>query len=900
MSAGYPRHREADVVLADGRTVHVRPVRADDREGLLDMLKSLSIESRQLRFFSPSVNLERVVDWAADVDYGKTFGLVATAGIDERIIGHATWYRTADDRAEVAFTIRDEYQGKGLGSILLGHLAEAAHEAGIPVFHADILPQNHRMIGLFKKSGFPVEVKSYPGEIVVTLPTSISPEALERFEKREQRSAVAALRGFFSPRSIAVIGASRSRDTIGGEIFHNLVSRGFNGPVFPVNPKADVVQSVPAYGSVADVPGDVDLGVITVPAETVLDVARDCAAKRVRSVLVISAGFSDAGDEGERRERELMTLCRRTGMRLIGPNCMGLVNTDPDVSLDATFAPGFPRRSRIGFLSQGGALGLAVLDYVDALGLGLSTFASLGNKADISGNDLIHYWESDDATDLILLYLESFGNPRKFARITRRVGRRKPVVAVKSGRRTKGKEPGRAALIPSSDAAVDALFHQAGVIRTNTLSEMFDVASLLGTQPAPHGNRVAILSNASGSAALCADACEADGLDVVGLPEETRRKLAELFPGRRPADNPVSIGYTATGESYRAAIEALAGCDEIDALIVIFIPPLVTKSTEVAAAIREAVASLPRRIPVASVFMSARGVPRELESDGVRVPSYAFPEDAARALARAARYGIWRDEPPGTVPSFEDARRDEAAAVIAEALADGHGIMTPHEVARLFDCYGLALVGWRLASTPEEAAEAAAELGGPVALKVHSEVLVDKADAGGVRLDLSGGDLIAAEAERMQSAVEAAGHEVHGFLVQRMAPQGVEVIVTMTHDAALGPVLACAAGGVEMELLEHAAVRLTPLSDKEASEMVRSLKTFPLLQGFRGRPKADVDALEDLLLRIGALVETHHEVVALDCNPVMVLSEGAVVVDARVRIEAAEPERPIAARRPFL
>lgn len=671
MTRSYPRHREADVVLRDGRTVHVRPVRRDDEQGILELLRGLSARSLQFRFFSSSVNLERVARWAADVDYERSYGLVVTAGRQQRVIAHAAYYRTEQERAEVAFTVADEYQNMGLGSTLLLHLAEAAEEAGIPLFYAEILPQNHRMIGLFKESGFPVEVKSYPGEIVVTLPTSISPDALERFERREQMAAVAALRSFLTPRAVAVIGASRERGTIGGEIFGNLLARGFNGPVYPVNPKAEVVQSVVAYPSISEVPGPVDVAVITVPAESVLEVAEACADKGVKALVVISAGFSDAGERGEAHERELLALCRRTGMRLIGPNCMGIVNTHPQVRLDATFAPAFPDHGHAGFLAQGGALGLAVLDYVQGLGLGLSSFASLGNKADISGNDLIHYWEADDDTRLILLYLESFGNPRKFARICRRVARRKPIVAVKSGRRPTDAAPGTAgALIASSDVTVDALFAQAGVIRTNTLAELFDVAALLSHQPAPRGRRVAILSNASGSAAMCADACHADGLDVVRLSATTRSALAELLPQGRSVDNPVSLDYTASGDAYRRAIEILARSGEADALIVIFIPPLLERAPEVAAAIRDAAGSVPHDLPLLSVFMSAHGVPDQLRGRGRGIPSYSFPEDAARALARAARYGVWLEEPPGRVPDLERVRRDEAAAVVAQALAE--------------------------------------------------------------------------------------------------------------------------------------------------------------------------------------------------------------------------------------
>lgn len=903
MSRPYPGHLESDVVLRDGRTVHVRPVRPADRGGLAELYESLSPDSRQMRFFSPSVNVENVARWASEVDYERSFGLVCTTGPGGRIVAHGAWQRTDEDRAEVAFTIRDEFQGRGIGSILLGHLASAANEVGIPMFYAEVLPQNHRMVELFRRSGFPVEVKSYPGEIVISLPTSISPEAFERFERREQSAAVAAMRSFLVPSSVAVIGASRDRSSVGGAIFDNLITRGFAGPVYPVNEEAEEVQSVPAYASVTDVPGKVELAVVTVPAPSVVEVGRACADKGVRSLVVVSSGFSERGAEGERLERELLTVCREAGMRLIGPNCMGLVNTDPEVLLDATFAPVFPRRSGVAFLSQGGALGLAVLDYVEVLGLGLSSFVSLGNKADVSGNDLLHYWEADEATTLILLYLESFGNPRKFGRITRRVARTKPVIAVKSGRRgERGTHTGfsGATLISSSDEAVDALFREAGVIRTNTLSELFDVATLLSTQPAPRGNRVAVLSNATAPAAMCADACEADGLEVAALPGPVQEALRRELPDAESVANPVSLGYAAGGNDYRDAIRELAACDEVDAIIVIFIPPVAARSAEVATAIRETTRDLERELPILSVFMSARGMPSELKGAGTAIPSFAFPEDAARALARATRYGVWRRTPPGKQPRLDGIRREEAAVVIAGALGDEPRLMRPDQAAALLECYGIALVEQRIASSPEQAAGAAGELGGRVAVKVVSENLVDKTELGGVALDLRGAEAVRAAAERMGAAVEAAGHPVEGFIVQSMAPPGAEVLVAMTDDPSLGPVIAVGAGGVEMELLKHAAVRLVPLTDREARDMVRSLRTFPLLEGFRGRPRADVEALEDLLLRISTLVDNHHEVAALDCHPVVVLPEGVVVVDARIKVAVPAPKPPISSRRTFV
>jgi acetate---CoA ligase (ADP-forming) len=902
----YPRDREADVVLRDGSTVRVRPAREADAPAVRAFYEGLSPASVALRFFSGFPDLDRAVTWATELDYQRRYGLVATSGDDGRVVAHAGWERQPDrpDRAEVAFAIADRMQGKGLGTILLGQLAEAAHQAGVGVLVAEVLPENHKMIRVFRDSGFPVATNAVPGVVLVELPTSLSPEALARFEQREQVAAAAAMGAFLAPRSVAVVGASRRRGTVAGELFHNLLAGAFEGPVYPVNPNAGVVQSVLAYRSVAEVPGPVDLAVLVVPAAAVVGAARECAAKGVRALVVISAGFAETGTEGSKRQARLLQVCREAGMRLIGPNCLGVINTDPEVRLHATFGPTAPLPGRVGFLSQSGALGLAIVDYANALGLGLSSFVSVGNKADISGNDLLNYWEQDERTRLVLLYLESFGNPRKFARIARRVARAKPVLAVKSGRSAAGARASTShtgALLAASDVTVDALFRQAGVIRTDTLAELFDVASLLANQPAPKGRRVGIVTNAGGPGILCADACEAAGLQVVELSEGLRAKLAGGLPAAASVANPVDMLASAPAEHYRRTVELVAASGEVDAVIVIFIPPLLTEPAEVAAAVAAAAAA--GTVPVLDVIMTAA---REPDRAGVGgLPTYRFPEDAARALARAADYGSWREQPEGRIPDLPGLRRDEAAALLAVALAEGGTTeagepprwLTPDEVASLLDCYGLPVAPWRLADSPEAAGVAAEELGGPVALKAVAPTLVHKTEASGVRLGLEGAGKVRAAANEMVAAVAAAGHVVERFLVQRMVTGGVELLVGVVHDASFGPVVACGAGGVAVELLKDVAVRITPLTDRDAAEMVRSLQTFPLLEGYRGAPMADVAALEDLLLRVSALVEDHPQVAELDCNPVMVLPQGAVVVDARVRVAAATPGLPLAARR---
>jgi acetyl coenzyme A synthetase (ADP forming)-like protein len=885
-----------DTILRDGASIRIRDAVPADAPGLEAFLRGLDPESRWLRFASMGGDLEaRARAWAVPERPGDC-SLVAETEIAgaTRIIGNGNYLVVDAATAEAAFVVADEYQGRGVATLLLEELARRANEAGITTFLAEILPENARMLQVFRASGFPLRVHAEPGSIQVEFPTELTGEARERFERREQVAAAAAVRALLHPTSVAVIGASRRRGTPGGELFRNLLASGFNGPVYPVNPAADVVQSVAAYRSVLAIPGPVDLAIIVLPVDAAIAAVHECAAKGVRSVVVVSRGFAEIGPDGAARQAELVAACRDAGMRLVGPNAMGVINLEPDVQLNATFSPVIPLHGRVGFLSQSGALGLAIIEHVKRLGLGLSSFISIGNKADLSGNDFLQYWESDPACSVIALYLESVGNPRKFSRIARRVGRSKPIIAVKSGRSAAGARATSShtgARIGASDVTVDALFHQAGVVRTDTLSEFFDVAALLANQPLPPGRGVAILTNGGGPGILAADACEADGLVVPPICEATQRELATFLPEMAALGNPVDV-IDAPPAAFGQAIHVLAGCEDVDAIIVLFVPPLGSSADEVAAAIHDAVASLERQIPVLAVFMAAELAPTSLRGPDRRVPAYAFPEEAARALAHAAAYAEWRRAPEGDVPVFEDIRVDDAAGVLARALAEvdqaagGSRWMRPDEVAELLGCYGIAVADWRLVATPRDAAEAARELGGQVALKAFAAGVVRKREARAVALGLEGAEAVRRAAEEMTRDLEAAGHPVERLLVQRMVPAGVEMLVGVVHDRLFGPVIACGAGDAELELLKDVAVRITPLTDHDVHEMLRSLAMFPLLEGYRAAPGADVAALEEVLLRVSAMVEGHPEIVEMDCNPVVVLSDSAVVLDARVRIEA--------------
>ena len=581
-------------------------------------------------------------------------------------------------------------------------------------------------------------------------------------------------------------------------------------------------------------------------------------------------------------------------MRLVGPNCLGVINTDPGVSLNASFAPGAPPPGRVGFASQSGAFGIAALDLARTHGIGLSSFVSAGDKADLSGNDFLQYWEADERTDVIALYLESFGNPAKFGRIARRITARKPVIVVKSGRSAAGQRAASShtgALLAAADTTVDALFRHAGVIRTDTVGEMFDVAALLSRQPLPRGNRVAIVTNAGGPAILCTDACEADGLLVEPLGEATRTALAAALPAEASVTNPVDMIASATATDYERALEVVLDDPEVDAVITIFVRPLATRAADVVAAIR-AVAAARRAdaTPVLAVFLGP-DMPASVEEG---VPLFGSVEEAARSLGHATRYSKHRSAPPDPPAPMPTASGDEVAAVIADGLAAGGGWMSPPAAEALLRSVGLPVAESRSAATPPDVRQAAEDLGGRVALKAIGPGLLHKSDLGAVRLDLT-----AARAEHaaldMRSSLTAAGVAPEGFLVQRMAPAGAELIVGVVGDPRFGPLVAVGAGGTTAELIGDVQVRLAPVGPREAAAMLRDLRTFPLLDGFRGAPRADVGAVEDIVTRVAALAAAHPEIAELDCNPVVAGPDGSVIVDARIRLAPAPARPPVGA-----
>lgn len=878
---------EVDVVLADGGVAHLRPIRADDGDRLVALHERLSPETRRLRFFTYHPKLSgQEVERFTHVDYDRRLAFVAEVNGELIAVGRYD----ADDQggAEVAFVVQDDQQGRGLGSILLEHLAVAARHRGITRFRAETLSGNRKMLSVFRDAGYKVTTRLEEGVIRVEFPLLQTPESIAVIEAREHHAEAASIARLLSPRSIAVIGAGQNPGSIGHELFVNLTRHGFNGPVYPVNLTAQSVAGVRAWPSILDTPGDVDMAVIAVPSERALMVVEQCAAKGVKGLVVVSGGFAEVGEDGALLEHDLIATARAAGMRVIGPNCLGILNTNPEIQMNATFAHLSPLRGRVGFLSQSGALGIAMLAAAEHTGLGLSTFVSVGNKADVSGNDLLQYWEDDPGTDVILLYLESFGNPRKFSRLARRVSRRKPIVAVKSARTETGVRAASShtAALASPDRSVNALFRQTGVIRVPTLQAMLDVAQVLAVQPLPAGHGVAIVGNSGGPGILAADACADAGLQVPTLSDATIHKLGSLLGPNASLHNPVDMTATAGPSEYEGVLRAVLDDRAIDGIVVIFTPTIVAQSAPIAGAIASVAASASK--PIVATFL-ATPLPLEALRDAERpVPHFPAAEMAVSALGAAAQYSSWRRRPEGTHPHVDPDARSKGRTITARALSespDGRWL-DPAEVQSLLGAYAIPTVPTTNVASQAEAVAVATELGIPVALKAAGPTIVHKSDIGGVALDLAGGNDVSAAYERMSAAL---GSTMTGAVIQPMAAPGIETIVGVTQDRAFGPLVMFGLGGVAAELLGDVAFRVAPLTDVDAHELVREPRSSPLLFGYRGSPPAAVDALIDILLRVGALADEQPDVAELDLNPVRVSANSAVVLDARVRVAPSPP-----------
>ena len=888
----YPSQWESDVVLTDGGTAHIRPIRPDDLEQLRALHGRLSPESIYYRFFSPIPRVpEPQLHRLVEVDYRDRFALVAV--LDAQVVAVVRYDRKDDTGAEVALVVEDDQQRRGLATVMLEHLAAVARSNGIDRFDAETLPDNRRMLDVFRHAGFAVTSHFDDGVIDISFPLAPSADLDEHIEDRERGAVVASIRRILCPSSIAVIGASRTPGTIGFELVHNLVRGGFTGPIMPVNPRAGTIAGIEAFPSVGETPSPPDLAIIAVPAEAVAGVVAECGAAHVGGIVIISSGFAELGTDGRAVEQEIVRTARRYGMRIIGPNCMGLANTNPLIQMNATFAPVDPIPGNVAFMTQSGALGISLIDESARRGIGISSFVSVGNKADVSGNDLLRYWESDESTDVIALYLESFGNPRKFVRIASRVARAKPIIAVKSGRTPAGARGAmsHSAALATADDVAELVLSRAGVTRVDTLEELFDTTQAFASQPAPNGRRVAIVGNAGGPAILAADAAIARGLLVPELSKETQARLAALLPAAAATGNPVDIVASGSPTAFEQALRVVLEDDEIDAVLAIYVPPLPDRDRSMLDAIANAAAAHPDKTMLATVLAGNETV----QLGAVKVPTYRFPESAVRALAHMAGRSEWlRSQDTAIADEVIDVT--DIRIIIRDYLSDvpGGGWLDMASALRLATAAGLPLVDTQIVGDLEDAVRAADKLGYPVALKAAGTSIVHKTDVGAVRLFLEDDKAVLQAGAAMR---ERLGDQIQGYVVQRMAPSGVELLAGVATDPAFGPLVIFGAGGTAAELLKDRIVRPAPLNVADAGQMVRGLRISPLLDGYRGTPVIDHAPLEDLLVRLGQLADSIPEIVEIDLNPVIVTPERLHVVDLRIRAVPAIPHPELSVRR---
>lgn len=867
-----PSEWEADVVLRDGSVAHIRPIRPDDADRVRAFHSGQSEESIYLRFFAPIRELsDRDVHRFTHVDNVDRVALVVT--VRGAIIGIGRWDRIdGGPSAEVAFNISDSYQGKGIGSVLLEHLAAISQELGVERFTAEVLPQNRRMLNVFKEAGYAVHHRFEDGVVMVNFDIRPTEQSTAVRLAREHRAEAVSMHGLLRPASIAVVGASRRPASIGHRFLANLLGGGYAGPVYAVNNEALEVLGLPAYARVGEIPDPVDLAVVAVPADSVLGIVDECAAKGVRYLLVASGGFAESGDDGTERQEQLRRRARQNGMRVVGPNSFGLINTDPEVRLNASLAPRMPRAGGLGLFSQSGALGIAVLDLADRRGLGVSGFASAGNRADVSGNDLLQYWIDDDNTAAVGLYLESIGNPRKFSRIARALSQRKPVIAVSSGVSAYGAPPGhriRTTRMPAG--AFRAMLRQAGVIRVENVHQLFDVAQLLIHQPLPAGQRVAVVGNSDALGALTAQAALSWDLEI--------------------AHGPVSLPADATADRFSEALRAAFADPEVDSVLTCFIPPLETVDEEVVAAVRDASRSSDKTC--VATFLGMSGVHEGLETDTIGdayrriVPVYAMPEDAVRALAAATRYSEWRARDRGDPVDPVDIDRAAGAKLVEEVLADAPDgrSLSGAETSRLLAAYGIRVWESRVVDSADEAVAAADALGYPVILKTTSPVLRHQPGVSGVRADLAGPEAVRTALQSIRARLGAIAQG--SFLVQRMAPPGVSCVLASVEDPLFGPVVSFSVAGPPTELLGDIAHRIPPLTDVDVQDLLNGVRAAPMLNGHRGAMPVHRAALADVVARLSCLADDLPDVDSVQLNPVNAWTGGVDVLDAEISVHPA-------------
>jgi acyl-CoA synthetase (NDP forming)/GNAT superfamily N-acetyltransferase len=884
----------ADALLVTGAVVAVRPTQPLDRGELVALYDRCTSESRRMRFFTVSPmserqDIERLLRAPSHDHLGAVAverGVILAAGCIEA---------THDgDTAEFAMIVDDSRHGEGLGTLLLEYLVSAARQAGYRRLCADVLGENTSMLKLVGALGAVVGQSSGYGVVTVEFGLDEAPELLAHIDDREEVAEYASIRRLLAPRGVAVIGAGHDEDGIGHRILRNLQISGFTGQLSAVNRSGDTSLGVPTVTAVRDLDPVPDLVVIAVPADAVLDVIDDCASIGVYGAVIISDGFAELGGDGEIRQSELLTRARQAGMRLIGPNCLGVLNLDPAVRLNATFADSSPIPGPVALASQSGGVGLALIDYLTHRGIGLSTFVSMGNKADISCNDLLMFWNLDADTKVCALYLESFGNARKFARLARRVGRHKPIVAITAGGSSAGARGvmSHTAAAATPDATIDALFSQAGVIRARSLSEMLDIVGLLARAPIPAGRRVAVVTNGGGPGALAADACAAAHLVLPALSATTQRTVAALLPLHAAVANPIDTTAGAAPTALADVARVVIASGEVDSVIVVHASVKASDADLVAISLQE-VACDASQHPVLGVFIGRTDPPvSNLPAIAPTLATFTFPESAANALTAAVGYAEWKARPPVRPPTLTGTRRRSTHRIVRgflDAHPDG-GWLDTDLACEFAESYGIEVVRTIRVTSRDEAVAAAAGLGVPVALKSGAGSLLHRTEVGAVALDLRDAEAVADAFDRLRSRLDPATP----LVVQPMVGKGVETAMGIVQDPSVGPVVMIALGGVATELLADRRLCLPPLDRATVAQQIRLLRSAPLLFGYRGEPQVDVRALEDTVLRVSQLATEVAEVADLDLNPVIVSEHGAVAVDVKIRL------RPVATGGPSL
>lgn len=886
----YPARWDADVVLADGQTVRVRPIRPDDAKRVVEFHARQSPESIYFRYFSPHPTLsEHEVEHLTHVDYEDRMAFLALR--DDAMVGVARYDRwPTRSEAEVAFFVDDAHRGRGLATLLLEYLAVAAREVGISRFTATVLPSNRRMVSVFQQAGFTASSAFEEGVIEVGLDLQPTPEAEAAIDARARRAEARAVRLLMAPRSVAVVGASRQHGSVGHAVLRNLLHHEFAGPVYPVNPATEHVAGVRAVRALDDIDGPVDLAIICVPAAQVPAVMEECGRHDVRAAVVIASGFAESGPEGEALSDATLRVARRFGIRLLGPNCLGVINTDPEVRLHATFATPQTHRGKVALLSESGTIGSVILDHMGAAGLGTSSFAAIGNRADVSANDLLQFWADDPRTELVLLCLESFGNPRKFSRIARQLSRAKPVVAVKSGRSARAYPDERDAAEDSgvggdgdadgSATTVGALLRQTGIIRVDTLAQLLDVARVLAGQPLPPGPCVAVVGNTGGSLVNAADACVDAGMILAEPGPAVSEGLG--VGGTKLRDNPFDLGYLGSADDLEEVLRRLLADDGVDSVLVVCAPSPRHQTADWVRAI-EAARPVDMGKPVVASILMPHPPLIALQGDQA-VPVFDFPDAAAYALGQVTHYAAWRDAPEGRIVQPPGVSASDTRAVAAEALrVHGEGWLPTDSVAEILDVAGLGPVPSRLVADVESALVAAQELGYPVALKALSRDRMAKSEAAGLALDIQGDADLRATCARL---VAAWGERAFPAIVQPMVRPGIDVAITVSQHPLVGPLLTLSAGGVATALAAgSAAVQVLPLTDVDARRCVEESPVGPVLG------EISQARLADLLVRVGALVEAAPQIVSLELNPVIVSGDSTAPTDARAEVAPVGRDR---------